>query len=49
MDSKDKLERIAANAERAAALDERDRRLAMLILNGHLTKPKRRKGRCTTD
>ena len=33
-----KLEQIARNAEQAAALPERDRRLALLLLNGHLTK-----------
>lgn len=41
--SKHRLERIARNAERAAAMKGRDRRLALLVLNGHLTVGKKRR------
>lgn len=46
--SEAQLEEIAANAERAAVLDERDRLLAMLVLNRHLTTGKERE-RCSMD
>ena len=37
MNAKRKLEVIAANAERVAAMPERERLLALLLLNKHLT------------
>ena len=37
MNAKDQLRQIEANAEKVAALPEKERRLALLILNGHLT------------
>jgi len=46
--SEERLERIATNAERAASLDEQERLLVLLVLNGHLTTGKE-KGKCTTD